>query len=126
MSILKFNPQVSSIILDTYLQGKIGLHAKFVLDTGASYIVLPWWIATGLGLEINQKNLVSTTTASSVETVPYTNIPKVTVLDKTSHNVPCIIKDLPSESGVDGLLGLSFLRNFKLTLNIQKGILQLE
>lgn len=126
MSLLKFNPQLSSIILDTYLEGKIKLHVKFVLDTGASYVVLPWWIAGGLGLAIDPKNLVSTTTASSVENVPYTIIPKVTVLDKTLKNVPCIIKDLPQESGVDGLLGLSFLRNFYLSLDFAKGILQLE
>lgn len=126
MSLLKFNPQLSSIILDTYLEGKIKLHVKFVLDTGASYVVLPWWIAGGLGLAIDPKNLVSTTTASSVENVPYTTIPKVTVLDKTVKNVPCIIKDLPQESGVDGLLGLSFLRNFYLSLDFTKGILRLE
>ncbi|OGG19326.1 hypothetical protein A3D78_06165 [Candidatus Gottesmanbacteria bacterium RIFCSPHIGHO2_02_FULL_39_14] len=126
MSILKFNPHLPSIILNTYLEGKIKLLVKFVLDTGASYVVIPWRIATGLGLEINQQNLVSTTTASSVEHVPYTSIPKLTVLDKTVRNVPCIVKDLPSESGVDGLLGLSFLKHFKLTIDFNKGFLSLD
>ena len=126
MSLLKFDPKTSSIILNTYLEGKIALHAKFVLDTGASFVVLPWWIATGLGLKINPKNLTSTTTASSVENVPLTTIPKITVLNKTARNVFCILKDLPPEAGVDGLLGLSFLRNFKLSLNFKKGILLID
>src|SRR3989344_5070059 len=126
MSKLIFNPHSSSIILDTYLEGKIKHLVKFALDTGASYIVIPWWIATGLGLEINQENLVSTTTATTVEHVPYTLIPKVSVLGKTVLKVPCIIKDLPSESGVDGLLGLSFLKHFKLTIDFKKGILSLD
>lgn len=126
MSILKFNPLINTIILDTYLEGKIRLHVKFVLDTGASYIVIPLWIATGLGLEIDQKNLVSTTTASTVEHVPLAYIPKITVLDKTVKDIPCIIKDLPSESGVDGLLGLSFLKHFKITIDFKKGFLSLD
>lgn len=126
MSLLKFNPRSSSILLDTYLEGKIGLNLKFVLDTGASFVVLPWRIATNLGLNINPNNLVLTTTASAVESVPFSSIPKVTVLDKTVQGVACIIKDLPSESGVDGLLGLSFLRNFKLYLDFKKGIIRLE
>jgi len=126
MSILKFNPRASLIILDTYLEGKIRLHVKFVLDTGASFVVLPWWITTGLGLKVDPKHLVSTSTASSVENVPLTVIPKVIVLDKTVDNVLCIIKDLPPEAGVDGLLGLSFLRNFYLSLDFKRGILQLE
>lgn len=126
MSQLKFNPQTPSIILEAYLEGKIILHTKLVLDTGASFVVLPWWIATGLGLKIDPKNLTSTTTASTVENVPITTIPKVTVLDKTVRNVLCIIKDLPPEAGVDGLLGLSFLHNFKLLLDFEKGILRLE
>lgn len=123
---LKFNPQTLSIIVDTYLAGKIILHTKFVLDTGASFVVLPWWIATGLGLKIDPKNLTTTTTASSVENVPLSIIPKVTFLGKTVSNVPCIVKDLPPEAGVDGLLGLSFLRNFRLSLDFKKGILRLE
>ena len=126
MSQLRFDPQTPSIIVDTYLEGKIILHTKFVLDTGASFVVLPWWIATGLGLKIDPKNLTITTTASSVENVPLTSIPRVTILDKTVNNVPCIVKDLPPEAGVDGLLGLSFLRNFHLSLDFNKGILRLE
>lgn len=126
MSQLKFDPQTSSIILDAYLEGKIILHVKLVLDTGASFVVLPWWIATGLGLKISTKNLTSTTTASSVENVPITTIPKVTVLNKTIHNVLCIVKYLPPEAGVDGLLGLSFLRNFNLILDFRKGIFKLK
>ncbi|MBI2641053.1 retropepsin-like domain-containing protein [Candidatus Roizmanbacteria bacterium] len=123
---LKFDPKTPSLIVDTYLEGKIILHAKFVLDTGASFLLVPWWIATGLGLKIDPKNLTPTTTASTVENVPLSTIPKVTCLDKTTRNVTCIIKDLPPEAGVDGLLGLSFLRNFNLAINFKKGTLKLE
>jgi hypothetical protein len=32
----------------------------------------------------------------------------------------------PPESGVDGLLGLSFLKHFKLTIRFRKGIIDLN
>jgi len=126
MSSLRFNPQSEGIILDVVLEGKITLHVRMVLDTGASLVVLPWRIATGLGLKIDPKNLVQTTTATTVESAPLSVIPKVTVLGKSVRNVRCLVKDLPPESAVDGLLGLSFLRNFDLFLYFKKGILQLE
>ncbi len=126
MSKFKFDPSSPAIILDTILEGKIILHARLVLDTGASLIVLPWWIATGLGLNIDPTHLIQTTTVSSVESSPLTVIPKVTVLGKIAKNVSCLIRDLPPESGVDGLLGLSFLRNFHLVLAFKKGLLELK
>lgn len=89
-------------------------------------VVLPWRLATGLGLKIDPNKLVQTTTATTVESAPITTIPKVTVLDKRATNVSCLIKDLPPEANVDGLLGLSFLQNFHLSLNFQKGILKLD
>lgn len=125
MPVIRFNPQSEAVILDIVLEGKIILHARLVLDTGASLVVLPWRIATGLGLKIDPNNLIQTTTATTVESAPLSTIPKVTVLEKSVKNVACLIKDLPPESGVDGLLGLSFLRNFKLSLDFKKGVLQL-
>ena len=126
MSELKFNPDLEILVLDVKLTGKIIVYAKLVLDTGASLTMLPWWIAIALGLKIDLTRLISTTTASSVETSPLTMIPKVTVLGKSVRNVSCLIKDLPPESGIDGLLGLSFLKNFKLSLDFKRGSLILE
>lgn len=126
MSELKFDPQSAVIVLDVVLQGKIVIHARLVLDTGASLTVLPWRIVAGLGLKIDPNNLIQSTTASSVETSPVVIVPKVTTLGKTIRDVLCLVKDLPPEAGVDGLLGLSFLRHFKLLLDFKKGIFGLS
>jgi len=40
--------------------------------------------------------------------------------------VEVLCHDLPPESGVDGLLGLSFLKHFKLTIRFRKGIIDLN
>lgn len=125
MTQIRLDPRASLIILDVKLEGKITLHARLVLDTGASFVVLSKRMVQELGLRLNPKHVISTTTASKVEQVPLTSILKVTTLAQTARNVPCLVKDLPSESGVDGLLGLSFLRHFTLTLDFVHGKLSL-
>lgn len=121
MSTYLFDPKSPAILLDAELVGNITLHATLVLDTGASFVVLPWRIITGLGIEIDPQKLVSTTTATTVESAPVVTIPQITILGKEVRNASCLVKDLPPESGVDGLLGLSFLRHFTLTIDFTKG-----
>ena len=50
----------------------------------------------------------------------------ISVLGKEVRDTPCIVHDLPETSHVDGLLGLSFLRGFKVCLDFQEGILEIE
>ena len=81
---------------------------------------------TAIGITIDPSKTIQTTTATTVETVPEIIIPEMSVLGKTVKNVEAIVKDLPPETTVDGLLGLSFLRNFKLSIDFKKGELKLD
>ena len=126
MSTLKFDPSSLSIIVNAGIKALHPTTARLVIDTGASLVVLPWRLATAIGIKIDPKHTVETTTATAVETVPQVIIPEIKVLGKSVKNVEAIIKDLPSESHVDGLLGLSFLKNFKLTIDFNNGYLTLE
>src|SRR5437879_678660 len=126
MSGLKFNPQDLSIILDVQITSQNSTITRLVLDTGASFVVLPWRLAIAIGLKIDPEKTIQTTTATTIETVPKVIIPKISVLGKTATDVEAIIKDLPPEVPVDGLLGLSFLQHFKLSIDFPKGELNLE
>lgn len=126
MSTLKFDPQAYSIIVEAKIKARVPTIAQLVVDTGASFVVIPWKLALTVGLEVDPGKIIQTTTATAVETVPIVNIPEISVLGKTVKNVEAIIKDLPPEAPVDGLLGLSFLKHLKLTLNFKKGELKLE
>lgn len=127
MTQLTFSPNASAITLFSKLEGSQGkTRAKLVFDTGSYAVLLSWKIALAIGLPIDPNKTLRITTASMVETAPVTLIPRMNVLGHIVENVECIIRDLPEGSGVDGLLGLSFLRHFNITLNFEKGFLELE
>ncbi len=97
------------------------------LDTGATYLMLPWEISEILGYEPElSPGRINMITASGVEKVPLITLKAVSVLGKSANNVQAIVHDLPQESYVDGLLGLSFLKNFRICLDFKKGVLEIE
>jgi len=125
MSQLKFDPSSPSIIVTADIKASLPTVAKFILDTGASYVTLPWNIVSAMGIPIDTNNTVQLTSASIVETTPKIVVPEISVLGKRVKNVEAIIKDLPPQTPADGLLGLSFLKYFKLTIDFKKGLLEL-
>jgi|SRR3989344_6226825 len=125
MSQLKFDPSLPSIIVNADIEVTYPTTAKLILDTGSSYITLPYNMVSRIGIPINPKNVVSLTSASAMETKPKIIIPEIAVLGKKVKNVEAIVKDLPPEAPADGLLGLSFLKYFKLTIDFKKGLLEL-
>ena len=52
-------------------------------------------------------------------------VKSIVLLGKKVTNVEVAVKNLPKESRVDGLLGLSFLRNFDVRINFKEGVLEL-
>lgn len=125
MSQSRFNPSSPSIIVNADIEAIYPTTAKLILDTGSSFVTLPYNLVSSIGLHIDIKNVVRLTSASTVETIPKIIIPEMRVLGKVVKNVEAIVKDLPPEAPADGLLGLSFLKHFKLTLDFKKGVLEL-
>ncbi|MDO8657082.1 MAG: retropepsin-like aspartic protease [Nanoarchaeota archaeon] len=115
------------IVLDVTIEGRFIETAKMALDTGASCVMIPWKLAKSLGLnpELSQEK-IETITASGTEIVPVVILPAVSVLGCKAKEVRALVHDLPSKSYVDGLLGLSFLRNFNVKLQFKEGFLEIE
>lgn len=125
---INFDPELNVIIF--YVEIKVGdkiVRPKMALDTGATYCMIPWEIAETLGLEPEiSKERTEMITASGIEKVPIVYLEKVNVAGKEIENIKTIVHDLPAKSYVDGLLGLSFLKNFDVHLNFKEGFLEIE
>lgn len=69
---------------------------------------------------------IQVTTGSSVEYVPRLVLSKITALGQERVNFPVLCHTLPPSAGIDGLLGLDFLRGQKLTIDFIQGQIKLE
>ncbi len=126
-----FDPSVSSIVVDLLLEaadGRSSLVIPVVLDTGASLTILATDIMARLGYdpanpELERQRIV---TGSGIEYAPRTTVRSATAIGQRVANLDVLCHDLPQESGVDGLLGLNFFRQFKLTIRFRKGIIDLH
>ncbi len=126
MASLRFDPQAPVIVLYVTLKGRITQTLRMALDTGATYIMIPWEIAEALGYEPERsRERVTVVTASGIERAPLITLQAVSVAGLEISNVKALVHDLPPRSYVDGLLGLSFLRRFTLHLDFQQGRLEL-
>lgn len=122
-----FDPRGGIILIEAVITGPhASHHARLVFDTGATHCMLPWRVINGLGIEINPKRTIETTTASAIERSPLVILPTVEVLGEKVQEVSCLVRDLPPLTGVDGLLGLSFLKNFNLSIDFEEGEIELS
>jgi predicted aspartyl protease len=65
-------------------------------------------------------------TAGDIKDAVQARIQTVAALGYEKHDFPVLILPLPKASGVDGLLGLNYLRERKLTLDFLKGEIIVE
>jgi predicted aspartyl protease len=126
-----YDPSLSSIVVDLLLEaadGTSSLVIPVVLDTGASLTIVATDIMARLGYDpadptLDRQRIV---TGSGIEYAPRTTVRSATAIGQKVTNLDVLCHDLPPESGVDGLLGLSFLKHFKLTIRFRKGIIDLN
>jgi len=121
-----FDPSRPIIVLDVHLQGTTRKLVSLALDTGATYAIIPWDVAESLGYRPERsRERIEIVTASGVERAPLITLESVRVAGLEARRVKALVHDLPPRSFVDGLLGLSFLRNFRFCLDFQRGLLEL-
>jgi len=126
-----YDPSASSIVVDLLLEGAdegSSLLIPVVLDTRASLTIVATDIMAQLGYDpanpsLGRQRII---TGSGVEYAPRTTVRSATAIGQKVANLEVLCHDLPPESGVDGLLGLSFLKHFKLTIRFRKGIIDLN
>ena len=114
-----------SMVVQVLLNGSVDAH--LIVDTGATMTVISYDLGIELGLLSGSDVSINTVnTAGGSVQVSMTHVGTIQVGSAKASNVAVAIHDLPdSISGVSGLLGMSFLRNFEVTLDADRGLLRL-
>jgi clan AA aspartic protease (TIGR02281 family) len=89
----------------------------FILDTGATYTSISREMAEEMGLDLINAPKVRITTANGRIEVPKVLIQTLNVNGVEAHNVEATVIDIRKGSSFAGLLGLSFIKKFKLTID---------
>ncbi len=105
----------------------IPLLVRLLIDTGASYTILPKKILQLIGCNMDQtlgnKKIV---TANGTITVPIVTVPSFNCLGIKLENYAVVALDLPANSFTDGLLGMDFLCEVKAIIDVAKGEIKVE
>jgi clan AA aspartic protease (TIGR02281 family) len=109
----------SSMQANVLINGRVTV--PFILDTGASDVVLPEWAANELGLDLSNSRTAFYRTANGVISSKLTNLDSVKLGTAEVRDVPTSI----STSMETGLLGLSFFNHFKYDFDPASGVVTL-
>jgi clan AA aspartic protease (TIGR02281 family) len=113
------------VVIEATLNGKTS--ARFVVDTGASYTMISNAVAKELNIDVSQnQRTMPFQTANGLIQAPLTRLDSVTVGGMEIKNLTAAVHDAVPDANVSGLLGLNFLSNFKMDIDTQKGVLNLE
>lgn len=93
------------------------LRLRAAVDTGAGTTMIPVEAARSLGYPLGEADSIRIVTASGVISAPKIVLGRVDVGPASAREVEAICHDLPKESMLDALVGLSFLKSFDVRLD---------
>lgn len=103
------------------------IRANLILDTGATWSLLGTRILREAGYDRSIAEEQRTITSATGSTrVPAIRVQRFRVLGKERLSFPVLWHDLPAALRVDGLLGLDFLRLYRLNLDFPGGHISLR
>lgn len=100
---------------------------RLALDTGATGTLVNAGPLVSIGYDpVLATRRVQITTGSGLEFVPQFAVSRISAFGHDRTSFPVLSHTLPQSSGVDGLLGLDFLRGLTLIVDFRKGIIELS
>lgn len=96
---------------------------NFALDTGATRTLLSAERAATLRLPLMSRERIAT--ASGIESSRQASVGRIDALGLTRRDFGILVLPLPGAVGVDGLLGLDFLRDTRLTIDFRRQTIQI-
>jgi predicted aspartyl protease len=126
---IPFNPNASLLRFECVVEYQTTRAGALVaLDTGASTVMLSQEILESVGYDLDAiTERESFGDASCEHTVPKVTLTALSLDKAKLERVEALCYTLPAYLGIDGVIGLNFLRRFKkVSLNFEDGILILK
>lgn len=121
-----FDPEQGLIVVSARLHGPMGMATvQLALDTGATNSMVSCDVAFALGYDLAAAtSKIRVTTGSGVELAPQIVFARAEALGRARDDFQMLCHTLPPSAGVDGLLGLGYLRGCRLVIDFRSGNLQ--
>jgi hypothetical protein len=122
-----FDPIQGPIYVEAEVSGPTGRsNLRLLLDTGATTSLIDPTMLVAVGYDPSASaDRVLVTMGGGVESIPRLILTRLTALGQHRFGFPALAHSLPPDAGVDGLLGLDFLRGQLLTLDFRGGLISL-
>jgi predicted aspartyl protease len=123
-----FNPNARLLIFECKIEFIEARRVWLALDTGASSVAIAKEILELIGYDLDATSeRASFGDASQSHIVPKVTLKSLSLETARQENVEALAYTLPEEYGIDGVIGLNFLRRFKrVTLDFEQGVITLE
>ena len=103
----------NAMLVEALVSGTV--RTRLLLDTGAEFTVLSTAAARRLAVNLGDAAIIPLRSASGIFFAPMIKVPSITVGEAAASDVEVIVHD--ATPGLDGLLGMSFLDNFLVTIS---------
>jgi len=124
---MKVKLEIPIVIRRVKINGPSGVREiDMVLDTGAVYTIMAWDVAKDIGYDpAVSEHRMPIVTANGIIEAPLITVRSIQIADLRAGGVDVICHDIPEITGIEGLLGLSFLRKFKTLIDYTTGVLEI-
>ena len=128
MKVTRFDPTLDLIIVDARLWGRRSdASVALAIDTGSSETVISPDIVDDLGYSPRDGEAITTVRAAIGKEHGYTlRVARFSALGFTVPDFRIHVFDLAAGYGIDGLIGLSFLRQFNYEVRSADGMIRVE
>ena len=122
-----FNPYSGLVTVRADIIGETGKRIiRLAIDTGATRTAISADLLQSLGCKLTSGMSAEVITGSRRETIQFTQLKSISVLGVRIEAFPVLAHNLPDGINVDGLLGLDFFRQRKLSLDFINGLVELN
>jgi len=123
----RFHAEQGLVLVGADLEGPRGTAVlRLALDTGATATLVNVAMLVAVGYDPGiDRDRVQVTTGSGIEFAPRIRVTRLKALGQERLHFPVLGHTLPPSAGVDGVIGLDFLRGRMLSVDFRRGEIEL-